>query len=311
MRRLFSLLLMTKLVMPLCASDHESLLSHYHALFTRQYRHLLQKIDAYFSDTSSHERFTYDRLLYDNRIETVFSFQYREHRLRPNLYLRGHIVLPRTSKKLELVFSRQTTQRLKNQAIDPEYERGVSDQRVNVGLKYYFFKKSDFALYSKIGMRLNLAKLDLYAKVGAERLVHTPYFNTILSADLYHYLIEEGFIATGDIDFVKHFSDTYTLEQDNRIVWREDGEVTTTEHTLRLYHFYDRRNRFEYWISLLTRDDDRWNYCSDTYTAALKYHHDVNGWLFYEIIPQLYRSREEHFTLQRAISVNFGLLFGG
>ncbi len=289
---------------------NDSFFDHYHRLLTEKYHRLIRRIDAFLSDTKTVDTYKVDRILYRNRLETIFSFQYKEHRLKPNLYLRGNILLPRTSKRLELVFSKQTDTRLKNQTIDPSYERGITDEHVNVGLKYYFIKKEDFSLYSKLGMRLNLAKLDAYAKVGMQKYLKTPFVRTVLSANLYRYIRQEGFIATGGIDFVRPMGEIFTLEQDNRILWKEEEKETTTEHILKLYHELDDRNRLEYWFSLLTKDDEKWNLCSDTYTLALKYHHKINNWLFYEIVPQLYRQREDHFKLERAITFDFGVTFG-
>ncbi|OQX73645.1 MAG: hypothetical protein B6D59_05060 [Campylobacteraceae bacterium 4484_4] len=290
-------------------AQKETFFDRYHRIITQKYHNFIRKIDTFLSDTVEIEEHKLDEIIYKNRLETVFSFQYKEHQLKPNLYLRGNILLPRTSERLELVFSKQTDTRLKNQTIDPSYERGINDEHVNVGLKYYFMKRKDFALYSKLGMRLNLSKFDLYAKVGARQYLYNSLFRTILSANLYHYVREDGFIATGGVDFVREMGERFTLEQDNRVVWREETDETTTEHILKLYHQLDNRNRLEYWVSLLTRDDEEWNFCSDTYTAAIKYHHKINKWLFYDIIPQLYRQREDHFRLERAITFNFGITF--
>lgn len=302
--RLVILLILTVLATPYTLYAEAS----FRDKVTDTYLGMLTSIDCYFGDVNESNSDHYKKIS-KNKLYVISSFKHtKDHTLQSDLYIRANIKLPYLSDRLELTLDKQSVDYVDNQTVDSEYERGYEDERFRLGVKYYFHRKENTTIYSLLGLKL-FPPFDLFGKVGAQKSYFYHSLQTIIGSDFYYYLNQSYYTGSGSLTFFQPLSDTYGIEQKNIITYSDKRENTIVEHYLRLHHFINSANKLEYQLTYTLIDDDMYYYDQYWYGASIKYRHHINKALFFEMIPQILKRRENDFVYEKAFTFNFGITF--
>lgn len=275
---------------------------------TDNYHTLLNTIDCFFTDYDDINQTNYKKIS-QNELRIIFSIKNTKNNpLKTDLYLKANIKLPQIQNRLEITLNKQTLSNIDNQNRDTNYERTLEDKMFRIGIKYYFYKKRYSAIYTNLDFRFQ-SPFGLYWKIGAKKSYFYYTLQTILGSEFYYYLNNQNLTTSATITFFKPLSDAYSVQQRNEILWSDEKQATKLQHTLRAYHYINSNNRLQYQLSYATIDDKKCDYCQDWYGANIKFHHNIKKWLFFEIIPQIYKRRENSFIFEKALTLNFGILF--
>lgn len=300
--------------LPLYAAmqEEKSFLDQYtplHTKLTNDYYHLLKKIDNTFCETADINNTKLEKIIYKSRLQIITSLQHDEqHALMPYLYIRANIILPKTNKRFEITLDKQTDSKVQNQKIDENYNSALMDEKVHIGLKYNLVKKDSLNFYAKLGARLNKLT-DPYAKVGAVRHLNFSSFIFFADAQVYKYLFNEKIIASTSINFIKPIDNYFIFENNNILTWYKDQKETDWDTIFKLYQYIDKKQSLEYWLSYTAADDALGYYAPKEYNLHLKYRYMLKRWAYVEFAPQLLKKKENHFKIEKEISLNFGIIF--
>ena len=275
---------------------------------TNSYHSFLNNIDCYIADYEDINQSNYKKIS-KNKLYLIFSFKNsKDNPLQKNLYLKANIRLPQTQKKLEITLSKQTINDMDNQNIDANNERALEDEKLHVGFKYYLYKERYSIIFAKLGFRLH-SPFGIYGEFAMQKSYFYHTLQTILESNIYYYINKDYIKASAAITFFKPLSDTYILEQKNEVLLDYESKSRKLKQTLRLYHFINTKTRMQYQLTYASFDDDVCNLCQDWYGANINFHHNVKKWLFFEVIPQVLKRRENSFEFEKIVTINFGITF--
>lgn len=275
---------------------------------TNGYHKFLNAIDCFLTNYDDINHTNYKKVS-ENKLYMIYSLKNSKDKpLEQDLYLRANIKLPLLKDKFEITLDKQTLSDIDNETIDPEYDRSVEDEKPRIGLKYYFYKEPYSVTYANLGLRL-YSPYGIYGKVGGQKSFFLKKVQVILGQDFYIYFNDQHLASDTEMTFFYPLADYYDIEQKNRMLWRESSKTTEVDHILRLHQFINKRNRLQYQLTYSLINDDHCNFCQNWYGANIRYHHDLNDWLFVEIIPQILKRRENQFIQETALTVNFGMIF--
>jgi hypothetical protein len=268
---------------------------------TNKYHTFLNGLDCFLTNYDDINKTNYKKIT-QNKLYMIFSIKHtKDDSFDTDLHLRANIKLPQLKDKLEISFDKQSIKSINNQNVYNDFNQRDENTRIRVGLKYYFYKKNNTQFYAKLGLKLH-SPFGIYGKLGAQKSYFYHTVETIIGNNIYYYINDKNFASTTALTFLKPLSDDFTLEQGNEFFWDKNDNDNIFEHTLSLYHFINSKNRLRYQI-IYTHKDDNW------YGANIKLHHKTNRWLFFELIPQVLRKRENNFTTEYALAINFGITF--
>jgi hypothetical protein len=251
----------------------------------------------------------YRKISEKNRLYMILSLKNSEDSsLQKDIHLRARIILPQLQDNFELTFSKQAEERIDNQHVDSEYEDILKDNNLHVGLKYYAYKGPFSSAYAKLSLRVH-SPVGLYAKIGISKSYFYKKLQTTFNHAVYYYLQEKEYALSTSVTLFLPLGDSYGVEQQNRWYKDEGDKTSILEHTLRFYHSIDAINKLRYQLTYATIDDQTCNYCKDWYGVNVTFRHHMNKWLFFEIIPELLKRRENSFELEKVFTANFGITF--
>jgi hypothetical protein len=273
---------------------------------TSGYHTILNSVDCFITNYDDVNQSNYKKIS-KNKLYIILSLKNtKDNPLQKDLHLRGSIKLPRLQNKVEITFNKQAEKRVDNQHIDNDYEEALNDTNLHVGLKYYAYDKPYSNAYAKLSLKFH-SPVGLYAKIGMNKSYFYHKLQTTFNHALYYYIHDKEYAASSSVTFFLPFKDLYSIEQKNRLYWEEKDKIAMLWQILRLYHDINVQNRLQYQLTYATIDDEVHNYRRDWYGANIKFRHNINNWLFFEIIPEVLKRRENHFEYEKVVTVNFGL----
>jgi hypothetical protein len=274
----------------------------------KNYHYLLKKIDNALCANEELNNTNLEKIIYKNKLQLITSLKYHDKKVMPYLYIRGNIILPKTNRRFEFTINKQTESKLLNQKLDVSHHSAIEDERIHLGFKYNLVKKEYLNFYAKIGTRINDIG-DVYAKIGVIKYLNFRYFMLFLDAKLYQYLLDDQRIISPSVRLVKPLNETFIFEKDIVATWKKTEKTTTLDFIAKLYQNIDKKHALEYWLSYTAEDNRQDNFAPKAYAAHLKYRYMLKKWAYLEVIPQLKKEKENHFSIQRSIRVNFALIF--
>lgn len=273
------------------------------------YYDILRKIDNVLCANEDLNNTRLEKIIYQNNLQVIGSLKHnRDETLMPHLYIRGNIILPKTNKRFEFTIDKQTESKQLNQSLNPNYDSALEDKTLHFGLKYNLAKDDYFNFYTKLGTRINAID-DVYAKVSMTKYLNYKHFMLFFDANLYKYLLNEKFITATSLHFIKPINDFLIFEKALVSTWKKTDETTAIDAIAKLYQTIDNKHSLEYWLSYTAEKNQYCNYCPKEYNAHIRYRYMLKEWAYLELMPQYFKRKENHFTYEKAITLNFGILF--
>ncbi len=292
-------------------SDTNNTIEQVRKELTSYYHNLLGNIDDTIKCKKNCKHLE-KRIIKKNSLKLIVTLKStKDHIFRLSLNARGHIHLPKLSKKLEFTFSKQSFDTITNRQIDSQNENVITDERVRIGLKYYFLDKDNTIFFTKLGFKLR-SPFGLYQELTIEKQFFINYDISILTAGSLYYYLNHTYIAKSiRLNFYKPLDDIHLLEQSNE--WYANSQNNDKKHIvnhLKLHHFFNNRNTLTYWISYATIKEPSNSYKKDWQGVSISYIHHLSKWLYVQTIPRILQKRENDFKTEYALSISLAMTLG-
>jgi hypothetical protein len=228
-----------------------------------------------------------------------------DKKLSSSISLRGKVKLPKTKNRLYLTFDKESIESQENR--DKSEIRDISsDSSSQVGLKYYFKNRDNSKLYAKLGTKVRLSSnSDIYLKLGGSHLKKFNKFKLYSYANEYYYTIKDRFHTQFGLNISKKIDDFFDISLNNEITKRS-GEYRYLYNSLILDHSISKKDSITYWSTLSSYSNS--SPSAKSISINIKYHKQLNSWIFYEIIPSITKELEDKREINRYINVNFGFI---
>jgi hypothetical protein len=269
------------------------------------YYFTLNEIDCYLGDYNDTNGSNY-KAISKNKLYMIFSLQDNRGKFKGSVRFRGKIELPQLKNRFEVTFSKQEDNQRENEQIDSESEDMFNDQNFHVGLKYYAYKEFHSKAYAKLSLSLH-SHLGLYTKIGMDKSYFMENYQLIFDHGLYYYINEDNFAFSTSMTFFTPFGMSNGIEQKNRWYWEKDEDRAVLENSLSIFQIVDLKNRLRYKLTYASIDDDIDNYDRYWYGASVKYHHQISGSYFVELMGEVLKERKNNFKFDKIITLNFGM----
>jgi len=271
---------------------------------TKNYHHLLYKIDSYFNKTNDINRSCY-REIRNNKLQIILSVKEGP---RLNAHFRGKIVLPQLKNKAELTFSQNDNQEMDNQNLVNENDDVVNDEKLRVGLKYYLYREKKSTAYAKISLKVS-SPFGPYLKLGMDKsYLSDDFLETTFNHAAYYYLNGNDVSASTAVSFFKPLSNTYWIGQGNKLYL--EGKKIYLSNNILFYHIFDLSNRMVYKTSFTTSYNSRDKFAHDGFSFSTGYFHRFDKWFFIEAIPAFRKQRDNGYKDEILFTLNFGMMLG-
>ncbi len=307
-KKIFLILLLS---LTFSCADTNTSLEKMRTTLTYYYHALLGNID----DTIKCEKnckHLEKKIIKKNSLRLIFTLKStKEHIFRLSLNARGNIHLPKLGKRLELTFSRQSSDTVTNRQIDTQNENIITDDKIRVGLKYYFLNTKNTTSFTKLGFKLR-SPFGFYQELSLEKRF-LIYHDILLftKGSLYYYLNHTYLAKSVRLNFYKSIDKIHLLEQANE--WYANSQNRNKKHIvthLKLHHYFNKKNRLTYWISYALLKENSSSYKKDWQGVSVSYIHYLSKWLFIQTIPRILQKKENNFHAQYALSVSLGMTLG-
>ncbi|RUM63723.1 MAG: hypothetical protein DSZ05_08225 [Sulfurospirillum sp.] len=227
-----------------------------------------------------------------------------------SLHIRGHIDLPKLSKRWRITFSRQSLDRLTNKQIDRENDTMVKDNKFRIGLRYRFLKHKNREFFTKLSFKVH-KPFGPYQELGIKKrfLFSGSDFYIYSRGGIYYYFVQRYIARSLELNFIKPLSTGYTIAQANDWDANRDNhhEKRLTNH-LKLHQDIDKNNHLVYWISYSSVAKPHQAYKQDWQAISLSYIHHLSKWFYIQTIPRIIQRHENRFRNDFSISVSFGMI---
>ena len=304
------LFIMIVIIIPSSATSDDSL-DFIRSYLTQSYHKLLHSIDDKVKCEKSCKILEKNNIEHNNlQLITSFKTSQNNH-IQFSLNLRGHIYLPKISKKLELTFSKESNEYIHNKQTEYENENLVTDENVRVGLRYYFSRDEEYRFYTKLGFKIH-SPFGFYQALSIEKDFSYAYnIHSNSNITLYYFFYHSYFAKSGQLVFYKPINFSFLLEQRNKIYTNHDNHHNThIKNDIKLYYTYNKNNILTYRITYATADKTNKHFYKDWQGMSLGYIHYLKKWFYINTIPHLVQRRENHFKTEFALTVNIGLKLG-
>ena len=292
-------------------SIHASFMEKARNTLTVYYHTLLCNIDKEDGDeqncTIPSKKITKNRLRIITSVKTS-----KNRRLSTSLNIRGHIDLPKLSKRWQITFSQQSQDSLTNRQVNRENETMIQDNKFRVGLKYRFVKHENTEFFTKISFKVH-KPFGPYQKLGIKKRFPFPKydFSIYTRGGIYYYFVQMYIAKSAEVNFVKPIDNVYTIALAND--WDANAynhhEKRLTHH-LKLHHHFNRRNHLTYWVSYSSEALHNNSYKQDWQALSISYIHHFSKWFYIQTIPRIVQRHENRYRNAYELSVNFGMLLG-
>ncbi len=226
--------------------------------------------------------------------------------------IRGHIDLPKLSKKIRITFSKQSLDELTNRQIDRKNENIINDDKFRIGIKYQLSRKKEMEFFTKFSIKVH-HPFGPFQQLGVKKLFLFPKqdFSIYTRAGIYYYYVQSYFVRSIELNFIKPLTDQYLISQANDWDGNIDNhhEKRLTNH-LKLHHHINSKNHFVYWISYGSVAKHKSHYEQEWQAVSISYIHHLNKWFYIQTIPRIIQRKEDHYRNDFEISVNFGMSLG-
>ena len=292
-------------------ADSNSTLENVRFILTNYYHSFLKNID---NSVDCEKNCTHPEIqkIKKNSLRLITSVKTGKNKnMAVSLNVRGHIDLPKISKKFRLTFSKQSADSLTNRQIDREYENLITDDKFRIGLKYIFMEDHNFEFFTKLSFRVH-KPYGFYQKLSAKR-IFTLYkdFSLRTQASLYYYINYRYFAKSIEFNFVKPLTTVFLLSQANDLDFNADNkhEKKLVNH-LKLHHHVSHTDHLVYWLSYasLAKHDDI--YKQDWQAVSISYIHNLSKWFYIQFIPRIIQKRENRFHTEYEATLSFGMILG-
>ncbi len=278
---------------------------------TQSYHKLLKTIDNQVECENNCKVLERENIEHNN-LQLITSFKTsKNNHIDYSLNLRGHIYLPRISKKFELTFSKESNDYAKTKQIEYENETIYTDEKMRIGLRYYFSKTYDFSFYTKLGFKLN-SPFGFYQELSIQKnYLHLYNIHTNNKLSLFYFIYHNYFAKAGRIIFYKPFYSSFLLEQRNDInINHENHQITHILNYIKLHYTYNKFNILTYRISYVTADKSNKKFFKDWQGMSFSYIHYIRKWFYVDFIPHLVQRKQNQFKTEFILTVNIGLKLG-
>ncbi len=270
------------------------------------YFNTLKNLDSYLSNDYK----PHGNEIYKNRLYIILSLQTKGiHDIKPTIYLHSNLYLPKTQKKIYLVFDRYSNEdNYKEQAYESLDNKDQENTKVNVGLKYFLLKKKNRSIYTQFGVKFK-SPLKFYFKLGGDKRVILDKWIVDLENNFYYYLEEDGFLPSVSTTFTRVFNNTFIFKNNYEITYKSGEQLFKFINKLKLYHYINKKNSIIYSIYFNALFDDNCTFCSNLYTLSLIYTKKLKSWLYLDFIPKVDFLRENSFDKSFSFILNCKIIF--
>ncbi len=293
-------------------ADSDFALETTRSKLTFYYHKLLCKIDNSMEEDTNCSR-PQSKKITKNALRLITSIKStREKRFSVSVNIRGHIDLPKLSKRVRLTFSKQSRDPLTNRQIDRENENAITDDKFRIGLKYRLSSKKEMEFYTKFSIKLR-RPFGPYQELGIKKLFFSKKqdFSIYTQGSLYYYYVQRYFARSLELNFIKPINDQYLISQANDWDANSDNRhVKRLTNHLKLHHHFDKKNHLVYWISYSSIAKHKSHYAQDWQAVSLSYIRHLNRWFYIQTIPRIIQRSENHYQSEFELSVSFGMILG-
>ena len=273
---------------------------------SKHYLNTLTNIDNYLSNDYT----THNDQIYKNRLYMITSLQINKNQIKPSLYLHSNLHLPKTQKKLYLVFDKYSDEiRYKDQTYENQNDKNSKqDTKFNIGLKYFFIKKDNKNLYTQFGIKLH-SPLKFYFKLGGDKELNFNTWTLNLENNFYYYLTKDGFIPSLLLSIKKPINSNFTFKNYYELLYKSDTNLLSLISSVRVYHNIDKRQMLIYEFYFNALANQNCTFCSNLYSINTTYTNKLKPWLYIDLIPKLDFYKDSSFNPSFAFIINFRTIF--
>ena len=273
---------------------------------SNHYLNTLTNIDNYLSDDYT----THNDQIYKNRLYMITSLQATKDQIKPTLYLHSNLYLPKTQKKLYLVFDKYSDEnRYKDQIYENKIDKDSKQStKLNIGLKYFFIKKDNRNLYTQFGVKVH-SPLKFYFKLGGNKELIIDSWTLNLENNFYYYLKKEGFSPSFLFSIKKSLNNSFTLKNYYELLYKTDKNLLSFISSIKLYHNIDKVKMLTYEFYFNALANQNCTFCSNLYSINTTYTNKLKPWLYIDLMPKFDFYKESSFDASFAFIINFRIIF--
>lgn len=271
-----------------------------HLKFSASLERMARNIDNFFAAEQAFEEVTrsYARV----RLDTVLD---NDLQVGFNGDIRVKLDLPRTERKLKLLIESDgqgaAPDRTEQTPIDV-----VKKQDYLLSIEHVD-KTGTWDIRPAAGIKVRWVP-DPFVRVRAVRYTTFDRWLMRNAASLF-WFTSDGLGANAAVDFDRPIGKSFLFRSTSNLRWQENDQFLTADQQLSLYQRVDERRYFVYQVGILADQNPDWS--EKQYFAAVHYRKNVyKNWLFYEVIPQINFTRENHFNGQPSVMFRLEAVFG-
>lgn len=301
-------LMLSSLLQAQSSTDYMQAITNLHQKLTSNYFSLLNNIDSYLSDNQFPNK---SYRIYKNKLHMILSFETNEDgRFKPAFSMRSNFILPQTKEKLQLVFDKYTkNDQLNKEAFGDNIDAQKTDEKIKVGLKMYLIKEKDRRLYAQLGAKLS-SPFGLYLRLNGSKHYYINDWHIELENDFYYYIKKNGLSPSISVDFKKPLTDSLTFQERNTLVYQDEDNSLELQNVIWLHQIIDKKQLISYSFSYDFLLKGGCSFCSNAYRVSAKYTRYIKPWLYFNAIPEVSFTRENHFNKKFSFTFNLGMILG-
>lgn len=217
------------------------------------------------------------------------------------------IRLPHLKNKFKLVLENQDNKIAEEDFKDSNETVPYQDDNFNLEFVQEYLKKN-INLTNKIGVKLS----------------HNPYlfasteaYKIFVISDSWDFHLKEKLKVstrnslenTSGIEFHKFINSRIQFLNHNEYYWNEKDRDNNIYTSLRINQKVSTMNILNYVTSLISDDKDG-NFRRQRYDTYVSYKHYIRKWLYWDIVPRVFWSRNNDFDAKYALRFNIGIVIG-
>ncbi len=267
--------------------------------------------DIYYRFLDNSTSFLYDKSNYEyikkhNKLRLYFNTSINdEGRIKSSPSIRANIKLPKLSKNLFLSIDKES--KITGNPNEQNTPVNKEEKSSRVGLKYYFKRDIDSAIFAKLGGRPTLSGNKIYLQFGTEKLKKIDFHYIFLYFYEYYYIRNKILKTQFGINYKKRLSNNLIFLQNNNINI-EKKEPIFFDNSFVLEQYINKKTAFSYWISLFSQKENQ-NIKLNNISYNYKYHYMIKKWIFIDVIPSYVTTFRDKKETNKYLYINFGFIF--
>jgi len=275
-----------------------------HQSVSKSIANLSDNIDSFFADNK------HEDVPNRSKLKISFDTYFREGRgpyVIPELNYQ--LVLPRTEKRLRLVFENENEDKKSETSkvrTNQTRNNNANDNRTSAGLRY-MVEKSGIEFYSDAGIIVNIPPV-VFTKFTAKKTIE--FTNWILKVnEQIKWVNNKGLTSDLDLDFDKQLTRKYLLRMVNNTFWNDTDYVIRFENGPSLFHRISDEKALSYHAHVITVNEP--DFVVENYLLQVTYRQlAYSNWLYFSISPFVNFPRTENFHRTPGLVVGFDAIFG-